>query len=304
MAESGNRAGGRPRFIDPKILEGLSNLALVARTVAEGTLMGMHRSPAFGFSQEFAEYRAYEPGDDLRHVDWNVFARSDRTYVKRFRGDTNHNVTILFDQSASMAALPATSEHLTKGDYARFAAAAIIYLAARQHDSVGLLQFNDKVQLWRPPSTRANHVARLYHLLDDIGYQGGTNWKLALDYVQAHLARRSLLVVISDFYTDPDAFSGIARGLSARGHDLLLVHVLDAAERTLASEVATVEDAETGEVMVVSADSGGYSRRLTEHCEALARATVDVRGHYLNVFTDQPLDRILADYLRYRAREM
>ncbi len=300
-----SRAGRYGRLIDPSVLAELANLELVARTVVEGTLLGLHRSPGFGFSQEFAEYRAYEPGDDLRHVDWNVFARTDRTYIKRFLGDTNNHIMVLLDQSASMAV--AAPGRVQKRDYARFLAAAIVYLAARQHDAVGMLLFNDAIQTYRPPSTRRTRVRMLYHLLDQMDFSGGSDWQAPLEHVQSRLVNRSLLVVISDFYTDPGVLGETLKGLGARGHDLLLVHVLDPGERSFDTAGAvTLEDAETGDVMEVSPEelSVEYPERLAQHVEKLTRATLDAGGHYLGVFTDQPLDRALADYLRFRSRRL
>jgi uncharacterized protein (DUF58 family) len=293
------------RFIAPTVLSSLANLELVARTVAEGTLMGLHRTPKFGFSQEFAEYRAYEPGDDLRHIDWNVYARSDRTYIKRFSGDTNNHVMVLVDQSSSMGVNTSSEKYVSKCDYARFMAAAFVYLAARQHDAIGLLLFSDAIGAYRPPSTRPTSVRMLYHLLDDMQCTGGSNWHLPLAHVQSRLHKRSLLVVISDFYTDPAGLREVLKGLAARGHDLLLVHVLDPAERKVAlTDAVTLEDSESGAVMEVSPDemAAGYETRLRLHVDELKQAVLDAGGHYLGVTTDQPLDRTLADYLRFRAR--
>lgn len=267
--------------------------------------MGLHRTPKFGFSQEFAEYRAYEPGDDLRHIDWNVYARSDRTYIKRFSGDTNNHVMVLVDQSSSMAANAGNEKYLSKCDYARYAAASFVYLAARQHDAIGLLLFNDSIGAYRAPSTRHTHVRMLYHLLDDMPCAGGSDWHLPLEHVQSRLHRRSLLVVISDFYTQPTELRDVLKSLAARGHDLLLVHVLDPTERQAdLFDAVTLEDSETGTVMEVSPDevATGYAQRLRTHVDGLRQAVIEAGGHYLGVTTDQPLDRTLADYLRFRAR--
>jgi uncharacterized protein (DUF58 family) len=304
-AMSRRHAASQGRLIDPAVLGRLANLELVARTLAEGALMGMHRSPEFGFSQEFAEYRTYEHGDDLRLIDWNVYARSDRTYVKRFLGDTNNHVMVLLDQSASMAPRSTAAAAVSKRDYSRFAAAAFVYLAARQHDAVGLLTFNDAVVTWRSPSTRPTRVRLLYHLLDELGSHGGSNWQLPLAHMQDTLKKRTLLVVISDFYTDPERLGEDLKGLAARGHDLLLMHVLDPAERVIdVSRALTLEDAETGAVIEVSAEevAATYADRLARHIEHLGEVTRRAGGHYRWVTTDQPLDRTLADYLRFRAR--
>src|SRR5579863_9295582 len=147
------------RFLDPSILAGIAGLDLVARTVVDGFVAGLHRSPDFGFSQEFAEYQAYTPGDDLRHIDWNVFARSERAYLKRYRGETNTLLTVLFDASSSMKY---SSHVVSKIDYARFTAAAIFYLTTQlQRDAAGLIVFDDEVRTYIRPSTRQGQLYRL-----------------------------------------------------------------------------------------------------------------------------------------------
>lgn len=294
------------RLIDPAILSQLAHLELIARTVVEGALMGLHRSPNFGFSQEFAEYRAYMPGDDLRHIDWNVLARSDRMYIKRFFGDTNCQLMILVDSSVSMD--PDEGFHkgaVSKLAYAKYFAAALVYLAARQHDAVGLLAFNDAIDCYRPPETRDRRIRALYHELENLTAKGGTAWRDALAHVQARLRQKSLIVVISDFYMSPQELQKVLRGLAARGHDLLLVHVLDPQEIDLQlSNAATLRDAETGDVMEVSPQEVAteYRTRVDEHRRELGRLTRGMGAHYLQVDTSEPLDRSIADYLKFRAR--
>src|SRR3974377_2019916 len=147
------------QFLDPAVLASISGLDLIAKTVVNGFVAGLHRSPDFGFSQEFAEYRAYNEGDDLRHVDWNVFARTDRCYLKRYRGETNSQLTVLLDASNSMNY---ASGRVTKSDYARFAAASLFYLAIHnQRDAAGLIVFDDEVRNYIRPSTRQGQLARL-----------------------------------------------------------------------------------------------------------------------------------------------
>src|ERR1700761_7460092 len=148
------------RFLDPAVLAEISGLDLVAKTVVDGFIAGLHRSPDFGFSQEFAEYRSYAQGDDLRHVDWNVFARTDRCYLKRYRGETNTQLLVLLDTSSSMAF---SSHQVSKLDYARFVAASLCYMASQQRDAVGLLVFGDDVINYIPPSTRQGQLFRLLH---------------------------------------------------------------------------------------------------------------------------------------------
>src|ERR1035437_4457065 len=158
------------RFLDPAVLHGISSLDLVAKTVVDGFVAGLHRSPDFGFSLEFAEYRAYTPGDDLRHVDWNLFARTERCYLKRYRGETNSQLTVLLDASNSMQY---TSGPPKKMDYARFIAASLFFLAIRnQRDAAGLIVFDDEVREYVRPSTRQGQLARLFAGLESAEPRG------------------------------------------------------------------------------------------------------------------------------------
>src|SRR5919108_180883 len=151
------------RFLDPNVLAGITSLDLLARTVVDGFVAGLHRSPDFGFSQEFAEYRAYSEGDDLRHVDWNVFARTERCFLKRYRGETNSQLLILIDTSASMGY---ASHSVSKLDYARFVAASLCYMANGQRDAAGLIIFDEDVKNYVQPSTRQGQLFRLLHAIE------------------------------------------------------------------------------------------------------------------------------------------
>src|SRR5512133_3990758 len=152
------------RFLDPETLASISGLDLVAKIVVDGFVAGLHRSPDFGFSQEFAEYRAYSQGDDLRHVDWNVFARTERCYLKRYRGETNTQLLVLLDASASMGY---GTHAVNKLDYARFVAASLCYLANAQRDAAGLIVFDENVENYVAPSTRQGQLFRLLHAIEN-----------------------------------------------------------------------------------------------------------------------------------------
>lgn len=295
------------RLIAPETLARLANLELLARTVVEGTLHGLHRSARFGFSQEFAEYRAYVPGDDPRFIDWNVLARTDRTFVKRFFGDTNARLMIAIDASGSMAALDgagAPQRGVSKLAYARFVAAALVYLAMRQHDAVGLAVFSADVQELHPPGG-ARAAQRLYHVLDRLSAAGTTDWTRLLDVLGERLQKRCLMVLISDLYADAALLGRGLRALRAGGHDLLVIQILDPAEREPSlAPGTTVEDVETRLLLEVDSDDlrRAYPARLAAHVQGLQRAVMSAGGHYLRMDTDQPLDRLLAEYLRFRER--
>ena len=227
----------RQRLIEPIVLKGLANLELIARTAVEGVLIGLHRSPTFGFSQEFAEYRTYMPGDDLRYIDWNVFARADKMVIKRFFGDTNCQLMVLLDCSASMnptdTRVSLGTGDVSKLDYARFFAAALVYLAARQHDAVGLLAFNEGIQAYHRPATQQARVRTLYHELDSLQSRGGTDWHQALVHVHLSSSSGGLHVVLSRRAEDV----GDARALTAGDDAVLYV-------RRYKIDIARVEDAQ------------------------------------------------------------
>ncbi|HEU4620444.1 MAG TPA: DUF58 domain-containing protein, partial [Gammaproteobacteria bacterium] len=259
-------------LLRPEVLAGLSNLDLVARTVVEGFLTGMHRSPFFGFSQEFAEYRAYSEGDDPRFVDWNVYARTERTYIKRYIGETNTHLVVLLDTSGSMNF---GSGPVTKLQYAKWLAATLVYLASRQHDAVGLIVFDEEVRAHRPPSTRAGQLHGVLHAIDHAEAGSGTDLKVPFERFREFQKGRGLVAVISDFYCDPDALLKGVQPLAYQGQDVVLFQVLDRHELDPElKESALLEDIETGETMEVSPIfmRSRYRERIREHIEALRQA--------------------------------
>src|SRR5271170_1624552 len=234
------------RFLDPSVLAGISGLDLVAKTVVDGFVAGLHRSPDFGFSQEFAEYRAYSPGDDLRHVDWNVFARTERAYLKRYRGETNSILTVLLDASNSMKY---TSHAVTKIDYARYTAASLFYLAIQnQRDAAGLIVFDDEVRNYVRPSTRQGQLHRLLSGLELAEPHARTDFGKPLHHFQEFLRRRGVVVIISDFYESPEKVLWTIEPLRFHGNEVVLFHVLDPKEiRPDLNEPAMLVDLETSE---------------------------------------------------------
>ena len=188
-------------FLSPEILAGIQGLDLVAKTVVDGFIAGLHRSPDFGFSQEFAEYRAYSEGDDLRYVDWNVFARTERCYLKRYRGETNTRLTLLLDASASMGY---GSHSVNKLDYARYLAAALFYMAHMQRDAAGIIVFDDEVRNHLVPSSRHGQLHRLLHAIQNVELGTRTNFEQPFLQFQQYLFRPVIVIVISDFYEDPE----------------------------------------------------------------------------------------------------
>src|ERR1700752_1473273 len=216
------------RFLDPSVLAGISGLDLVAKTVVDGFVAGLHRSPDFGFSQEFAEYRAYSPGDDLRHVDWPVFARTERAYLKRYRGETNSLLTVLLDASQSMEY---ASHAVSKMDYARFIAASLFYLAIHnQRDAAGLIVFDEDVREYIRPLTRPGQLPPLFAGLERAEPRATTDLAKPLRHFQNLLHRRGIVILISDFYEEPEKIVRSIAPLRFRGNEIVLLHILDPQE--------------------------------------------------------------------------
>ena len=265
-------------------------------------MIGLHRSPAFGFSQEFAEYRAYVEGDDPRFIDWNVFARTDRTYIKRFHGDTNSHLMILLDASASMGF---GGPPVTKLRYAQFLAASLAFLATRQHDAVGCMVFDEEVRDYREPSTRSGRLQGVLHCIDSATAATGTKFERPFEKFREQVSRRGLVAVVSDFYCDIDELLAGVRPLAWQGQDVVLFQVLD--RRELDPEFrqnVLLEDLETGEAIEVDPRfmTDDYPRRIRGHVEALRDAAAGIGADHVLVETGDSLDRALRNYLLFRQR--
>jgi len=292
------------RFLDPAILAGISDLDLVARTVVEGFISGLHRSPDFGFSQEFAEYRAYSQGDDLRHIDWNVFARSERCYLKRYRGETNTRLVILLDASASMGF---GSQPVNKLDYARFLTASLFYLANQQRDAAGLLVFDDEVRNYLAPSTRHGQLSRLLHAIEGARLGTRTDFQKPFLHCQQFLPRRGMVVVVSDFYEDPDRVIRTVEPLRFRGNELILFHVLDPQEIAPGfRQPMLLVDMETRDTLEVSPEyaRAEYRQKIDSHIEALRNKARSAGMDYYLLETNRPLDEALREYFAARQGRM
>jgi uncharacterized protein (DUF58 family) len=288
------------RLLSPATLAGLANLELVARTAVEGFLTGLHRSPRYGFSQEFKEYRAYVEGDDPRFVDWNVYARTERTYIRRFEGETNTRLMILLDASASMGY---SSHSVSKLQYGKFLAAALAYLAARQHDPAGLIVFDEVVRQYRPATSRSGSLQGMIHAIDSVTAGRGTNLEDSFRSFGEQIKRRGLVAVISDLYCDPQAMSKAVQPLAYHGHDIMLFQLLDPREmKPDWHESVVLEDVETQRRINVAPEylAVGYRQRLSDHLRALREAAANVGAHQLLITTDEPLDHALRRYLLFR----
>jgi uncharacterized protein (DUF58 family) len=276
-------------------------LDLVAKTVVDGFVNGLHRSPDFGFSQEFAEYRAYSPGDDLRHVDWNVFARTERAYLKRYRGETNSILTVLLDASNSMKF---SSHAVSKMDYARFTAASLFYLAIQnQRDAAGLIVFDDEIRTYIRPSTRQGQLHRLLSGLEHAEPHARTDFAKPLNHFQQFLRRRGIVVFISDFYDSPEHIVRTVEPLRFHGNEVVLFHVLDPKEiRPEIREPSTLVDLETEDKIEITPEyvRDEYRKKFDAHVAELSDKTRGAGMDYHLLVTDRPLDDSLREYLSIR----
>jgi len=290
------------RFVDPNVLARIGKLDLLARTVVDGFINGLHRAPYFGASIDFAEHRGYVPGDDIRRVDWRLYARTDKYFVKQYEADTNTNFSVLLDVSKSMGF---SSGGISKLEYASYLAACLAYLAHRQRDRVGIITFDNDIVNYVPVS--AKHFNVVLHTLDRARPERPGNLSGPVSKMAEHFKRRSVLALISDFYEEPEAILEAVKPLRFRGNDLLIFHVLDPAELDFPyDDASSFQDLESGEQIPVVPESlaDQYRALLKEHTTALAAKFSEHRVDYTLLNTSQPLDYALFSYLSNRERLM
>src|SRR3954465_7650513 len=288
------------RFIDPKVLARIGNLELVSRAVVDGFINGLHKAPYFGASVDFAEHRGYVPGDDIRRMDWRVWARTDRYYIKEYEAESNMNFSVLLDVSKSM---DYGSRGITKLDYAKILTACLTNLVHHQRDRVGLVTFDRDIVDHVPPS--AKHMEVVLHTLERTKAGRPGDLKAPLHKLAEHFGRRSVLVVISDFYAEPEAVLDAISPLRFRGNDLIVFHVLDQSELEFGFDDASpFEDLESGEQMPVVPEAfrAEYRQLVAAHIDALSRSFAGVRVDYAMLDTSKPLDHALYRYLAGRQK--
>ncbi len=291
---------GTTRFLDPLTLARIDNLDLLARTVVSGFVHGLHQSPHLGVSTDFAEHRPYMTGDDIRRIDWRVYGRTDRLYVKEFEAETNSNVMMLIDISASMNY---GSGLVTKLDYARYLAACLAYFSYQQRDRVGVITFDKDVVNQVPATGRQLDLVLL--TIDRIQPGGEGNLDLPVRRIAQGIKRRSILALISDFYEDPEDVRHAINHLRLRGNDLIVFHVLDPTELDFDfDEPRQFEDLESGNRIPVIPDRirAGYKSMMDNHLATIAQLMGENRVDYCQVSTAKPLDHALYDYLSRRQR--
>ncbi len=290
------------RYLDPAVLHKFTLSPLIAKMVVEGFINGLHRSPFHGFSVEFADHREYVPGDDLKYLDWQVFARTDRYYIKRYEEETNLRCHILLDRSASMAF---GTGKVTKWDYGCFLATSLAYLIIKQQDAVGLSLFGAKPGLLLPPRSRLSHLRQMIQVLTANPPTGETNVAASLRALVRNLKRRGLLVLLSDLIDEPAETLKAIRLLRSHGHDVIVFQIRDATEVEFPFDGATVfRDLETGEELEVDPASvrESYLQNLAAETELFRKGLVEVGIDYVPLNTRQPYDEAFSAYLHRRAK--
>ena len=290
------------RFMDPVVLGRIGNLELVSRAVVDGFINGLHKAPYFGASVDFAEHRGYVPGDDVRRMDWRVWARTDRLYIKEYEAESNMNFSVLLDMSKSM---DYGSRGITKFDYARIVGACLTNLVHHQRDRVGFAAFDDDVVEFIPPS--AKHMESVLHVMERLKPGKPGTLKAPLHKLAEHYGRRGILVLISDFYEDPDAVVEAVAPLRFRGNDIIVFHILDPSELEFGfADASPFEDIETGEQMPVVPEAfrAEYRSLVAAHIEGLRKSFSKVRVDYTLLDTSKPIDHALFHYLSGRSRSM
>jgi len=290
-------------FLDPKVLAGISNLELRARTAVEGFLSGLHKSPHRGFSMEFTDYRHYSPGDDIRHVDWKIYARSGDYFVKQYQDETNVRCHILLDCSASMGY---GSDNMTKLEYGRTLASALSYFMFNQKDAVGLTTFDNKILEYLPSKYRRGHLMQILRALAHLNPGEGTHLAQVISDLAFGLNRKSLAIVISDLLDDEaDVVKGLQH-LRFKGNDVIVFHVMDNAELTFPFErISDFEDLESHESVAVAPQSmrETYLEELEKFCEFYRQKCRASGIDYCLLNTAKPLDTALSSYLSKRAKQ-
>jgi uncharacterized protein (DUF58 family) len=292
-------------LVDPSVLARIGNLEMRAKVVVEGFIQGLHRAPNLGASTDFAEHRPYMPGDDVRRMDWRLYARTDRHYVKEFEADTNTNLLLVLDVSRSM-------QFGAKLRYACTLAACLAYFSSLQRDRVGLVTFADGIVDYVPPS--AKHLRLVLHSLDQAerrvprgagSRESGATYRKIFQRLADTVRRRSMVAIISDFYEEPDDIVAAVNELRGRGNDMMVLHVLDPAELEFPfEESANFEDLESGERMPVIPDylRDEYRRLIAGHVEVLGRRLGGQSVDYALFDTAQPMDKALFRYLGARRK--
>jgi uncharacterized protein (DUF58 family) len=292
---------GAKNYFDPKVLAGISNLALRARWVVEGLMSGVHRSRSKGFSVEFEEHREYSPGDEIRRIDWKALGKFDRYFIKEYEDETNLRAYLLLDASASMNY---ASDGITKFDYGCTLAASLAYLILKQQDAAGVVTFSDHIESFVPPRAKRDYLTQILGALEKRGPAGETNVGKILEDIAGQVKRRGLIVLVSDLLDEPEAILKGLRQFRFRGNDVIVFHLLDQAELDLPFDGNILfEDLEATNLQVIADPRTirtTYKQVVQEFIDDMRKQCRDNTIDYQIISTATPLDQALASYLSWR----
>ena len=296
MAQSG--------ILDFNVLGRIDSMQLLAKVIVEGFILGLHRSPYRGFSIEFAEYRQYSPGDEVKHVDWKVYGKTDRYYIKQFEEETNLVCYLIVDASASMG-YRSKPEGPTKLQYASQMAACLAYFMMRQRDSAGLMIFDTKIRTALPPRLRQTHLKHILAALENAEPGGETNISVPLHELAEGLKRKGLIILISDLLDDPEQVISALQHFRFQGHEVIVFQVMDNGELSFPFTTMTeFTDLESGQKMMVSPEGMKpiYMEELKKFLTAYEKGCGGIHAEYKLFDTTKPLELALSEYLYRRSR--
>ncbi|GAB1429853.1 DUF58 domain-containing protein [Ignavibacteria bacterium] len=290
-------------YLQPSTVAQLANIELKARLIVEGFITGLHRSPYHGFSVEFAEHRQYQPGDDLRYMDWKLVGRADRYYVKQFEEETNLRAMIAVDASASMKF--ASAGNISKFQYASYLAAALAYLMIKQQDAVGLTLYDNEIRSYLPSRSKRSYIQEILKTLEYAVPSGKTGTAVALNLLAERISRRGLVIILSDFFDEQESIITALKHFRHKGHEVIVMQILDPRERDFDfGWDATFKDLETGEEMVTQPYQirKSYADAMKNYCDTLKRECLQRGIEYVLLDVSQPFDTALREYLGKRTR--
>ena len=291
------------KYLDPDTIAKIGNIELKARMVVEGFITGMHKSPYHGFSVEFSQHRQYRPGDEIRFIDWRVFARSGRYYVKEFEEETNLRSMLCIDSSASMKF--SSKNRLSKFEYSCYLAAALSMLMIQQRDAVGLTLYNNKITSFLPPNSKPSYISQILSVLENAVPSDVTGTAPALELLSERIKRRGLVILFSDFLDDIKSIINAIRHLRHKRHEVLLFHILDPQEIDFNfGNAANFIDLETGEKIITQPYQikKSYTETMNNFMNNLRKECIHHKVDYNLITTDVPFDKALMDYIIKRQK--
>ena len=290
----------KSNYLEPELLSKLQNLSIKAKYVVEGFMLGLHKSPYHGFSVEFSEHRPYGFGDEVRHIDWKLWSKTDKYYVKQFEEETNLKAHIILDQSRSM---DYGSSDISKFEYSKLLAASFAYILIKQQDAVGLALFDEQINKLIPPKSIPSHLNVLLSHMEQSKPGSKTNIAQALHHSAEGISKRGLVIVISDFMDDPNAVMGGLRHLRHKGHEVIVFHILDKLELNFDfNERIKFIDKETGDEITTDPwhITKQYNQHFKKHCDFIKHACGQNKVEYIQLQSNQPLDVALSELLLKR----